>query len=133
VCTNISCLLMGGEELLEHLEHKLGVNAGGTTDDGKFTLEDVECIAACTEAPCLQVNYRYFHKITDDQFDAVVADLRAGRQARAEGQPVEIPSHGVLARIRQSIPASHAAGPADPVGGSQPVWLTDQPAMGGGS
>jgi NADH-quinone oxidoreductase subunit E len=56
VCTNISCLLMGGEELLEHLEHKLGIKAGSTTPDGKFTLEDVECIAACTEAPCMQVN-----------------------------------------------------------------------------
>ncbi|MGH9217586.1 MAG: NADH-quinone oxidoreductase subunit NuoE, partial [Acidimicrobiales bacterium] len=50
VCTNISCLLLGGEELLHHLEHRLSIKAGSTTPDGKFTLEDVECIAACTEA-----------------------------------------------------------------------------------
>ena len=51
VCTNISCLLLGGEELLHHLEDRLGIKAGGTTADGMFTIEDVECIAACTEAP----------------------------------------------------------------------------------
>jgi NADH-quinone oxidoreductase subunit E len=48
VCTNISCMLRGGEDLLEHLESRLGIHAGSTTADGKFTLEDVECIAACT-------------------------------------------------------------------------------------
>ena len=51
VCTNISCLLLGGEELLDHAEQRLGIRAGSTTADGLFTLEDVECIAACTEAP----------------------------------------------------------------------------------
>src|ERR1700759_28252 len=51
ICTNISCQLLGGYELLEHAEERLGVKAGGTTTDGMFTLEDVECIAACTEAP----------------------------------------------------------------------------------
>ena len=66
VCTNISCQLLGGEELLEHAERELGVRAGGTTADGMFTLEDVECIAACTEAPAVQVNYRYFHRLTPD-------------------------------------------------------------------
>ena len=65
VCTNISCQLVGAWELLEHAEERLGVKAGGTTDDGLFTLEDVECIAACTEAPALQVNYRYRYKVTD--------------------------------------------------------------------
>jgi NADH-quinone oxidoreductase subunit E len=87
VCTNISCLLLGGEELLHHAEQSLGVKAGGTTRDGLFTVEDVECIAACTEAPCLQINYRYFHKITHDEFDRVIDDLRAGRRD-------DIPVHG---------------------------------------
>ncbi|MBA2625771.1 MAG: NAD(P)H-dependent oxidoreductase subunit E [Acidimicrobiia bacterium] len=95
VCTNISCLLLGGEELLEHCEQRLGVNAGATTPDGTFTLEDVECIAACTEAPCLQVNYRYFHRITHDQADALFDDLRAGRR------DAEIPPHGTTTRVRQ--------------------------------
>ena len=117
ICTNIACQIMGGEELLHHAEHKLGIKAGSTTPDGKFTIEDVECIAACTEAPCLQVNYRYFHKITNDEFDALVDDLRAGKRKD------EIPPHGTLARVRQHIPADRAAGPADPKGAPEPVWL----------
>jgi NADH-quinone oxidoreductase subunit E len=56
VCTNISCQLLGAWELLEHAEERLGIKAGSTTPDGMFTIEDVECIAACTEAPALQVN-----------------------------------------------------------------------------
>ncbi len=80
VCTNISCQLLGGEELLHHAEEALGIRAGGTTDDGLFTLEDVECIAACTEAPCLQVNYRYGYRLSNDDFDRIVAELRAGRR-----------------------------------------------------
>ena len=95
ICTNISCQLVGGWELLEHVEHSLGVKPGGTTADGMFTVEDVECIAACTEAPAIQVNYRYRYKVTPAAFDAIVADLRAGKLAD------EIPAHGTLARIRQ--------------------------------
>ena len=117
ICTNISCQIMGGEELLHHAEHKLGIKSGSTTPDGKFTIEDVECIAACTEAPCLQVNYRYFHKITTDEFDELIDDLSNDRRAD------EIPPHGTLARIRQHIPADKAAGPADPYNTPEPVWL----------
>ena len=87
VCTNISCMLLGGEELLHHLEHRLGIKAGDTTPDGKFTLEDVECIAACTEAPCLQVNYRYFHRISNDEVDVLIDDLRAGKRAHEVPAP----------------------------------------------
>ena len=104
VCTNISCQLLGGEELLEHVEERLGVKAGATTADGMFTVEDVECIAACTEAPCLQVNYRYFHRITHQGFDALVDDLRAGRRSE------EIPPHGTTTRLRQTVPAGRWAG-----------------------
>lgn len=118
ICTNISCQIMGGEELLHHAESTLGIKGGSTTEDGLFTIEDVECIAACTEAPCLQVNYRYFHKISHDQFDDLVADLRDGRRAD------EIPPHGTLARIRQHIPADLAVGPVDPSDSTEPVWLS---------
>jgi NADH-quinone oxidoreductase subunit E len=117
VCTNISCMLVGGEELLEHAEKTLGIQAGSTTADGLFTLSDVECIAACTEAPCLQVNYRYRHRISHDEFDALVDDLRAGRLSD------EVPPHGTLARIRQHIPPGRAAGPADPDASIEPVWI----------
>ena len=117
VCTNIACMLVGGEELLEHLEGTLGIRPGSTTDDGLFTLEDVECIAACTEAPCLTVNYRYFHRVSHEDVDALLADLRAGRRAH------EIPPHGVLARERQRIPADRRAGPAVPGECETPVWM----------
>jgi NADH-quinone oxidoreductase subunit E len=117
VCTNISCLLMGGEELLEHVEHKLGIKAGSTTPDGKFTLEDVECIAACTEAPCLQVNYRYFHKISNDQVDELLDDLNAGRLAH------EVPKHGTLSRVRQQVAPERRARVARPTQNIEPVWL----------
>jgi NADH-quinone oxidoreductase subunit E len=117
VCSNISCMLLGGEELLRHLEGRLGIRAGSTTADGTFTLEDVECIAACTEAPCLQVNYRYFYKVTPDAADALLEDLRAGRRA------TEVPKHGVLARERQRIPADRRAGNAVPGVSEEPVWL----------
>lgn len=123
VCTNIACLLVGGEELLEHLEDRLGIKPGGTSADGAFTLEDVECIAACTEAPCLQVNYRYFYKVTPDAADALLDDLRAGRRAH------EVPKHGTLARIRQAIPQDRRAGNAVPGVAEEPVWFrTAEPA-----
>jgi NADH-quinone oxidoreductase subunit E len=117
VCTNISCLLCGGEELLEHLEERLGIKAGSTTADGKFTLEDVECIAACTEAPCLQINYRYFHKVTNQDVDALLDDLRAGRLAH------EVPKHGTLARVRQQVSPDRRARVARPDQNIEPLWL----------
>ena len=94
ICTNIACLLNGGYELLEHAEESLGVKAGGTTADGQFTLEEVECIALCGEAPCLAVNWRFFGRVTNEAFDQLVADLRAGKLAD------EIPTHGTLCRGR---------------------------------
>ena len=115
VCTNISCMLMGGEELLHDLERKLGVKAGSTTPDGKFTLEDVECIAACTEAPCLQVNYRYFHRVTHGEVSQLIDDLRSGNRT-------DVPRHGTLSRVRQVLPEDRA-GSISPENGVEPVWL----------
>ena len=127
VCTNVSCQLLGGEELLEHAESTLGVRAGGTTDDGLFTVEDVECVAACTEAPCFTVNYRYFHRADTETFDEVVADLRAGRSPLvrgAAGDGGDIPDHGTLGRVRQHVPDDRRAGvvPPEDVTGS-PAWM----------
>ncbi len=127
VCTSIACFLNGGDELLHHAEQTLGIGPGATTDDGLFSIEGYECIAACTEAPCLQVNYRYFHRVSNADFDSLVEDLRAGRRTE------EIPPHGTLARIRQHIPAERAAGPAAPTGVPEPVWLGDDPALSNGS
>ena len=117
VCTNISCQLVGGEELLHHAEKTLGIKSGNTTPDGLFTIEDVECIAACTEAPCLQVNYRYRHRITHGEFDQMVDDLRNGRLDD------EVPAHGTLARVRQTIPVDRRAGAVSPDDDREPGWL----------
>jgi NADH-quinone oxidoreductase subunit E len=124
VCTNISCVLLGADELLEHAEHRLGVRAGGTTEDGTITLEAAECIAACTEAPCLQVNYRYRYRMTPEGFDELVDDLRAGRL------DAEVPPHGTLARIRQRIPADRRVGPVSPDDDRAPVWMKAAEAAG---
>ena len=102
VCIGISCHLMGAWELVEHAEHVLGVKDGSTSEDGMFTLEAVECIAACTEAPAVSVNHRYRHKVSPADLERVVDDLRAGRLAD------EIPPHGTLARVRQRTPANWA-------------------------
>ena len=117
VCTNISCQLLGAEDLLAHAESHLGIQAGSTTADGLFTLEDVECIAACTEAPCLQVNYRYFTRVTANDFDGLVDDLREGRRGDA------VPEHGVVARVRQQIPDDRRAGAVAPDDATRPVWI----------
>ncbi len=127
VCTNVSCQLLGGEELLDHVESTLGVRAGGTTDDGLFTVEDVECVAACTEAPCFTVNYRYFHRADVDILDEVVADIRAGRsplERGAAGDGGELPEHGTLGRVRQHVTADRVAGVVAPeqVDGP-PSWM----------
>lgn len=127
VCTNIACQLLGGEELLHHAEHTLGIKPGGTTADGLFTLEDVECIAACTEAPCFQVNYRYFNRTSPEAFDEVIATIRSGRDPLAShGNSADagpLPPHGTLARVRQSIPADRLGGVIPPEDATEPVWL----------
>jgi NADH-quinone oxidoreductase subunit E len=102
ICTNISCMLNGSDELLEHAEQHLGVPAGGTTDDGVFTLERMECLAACGGAPCLQVNYRYVENVTSASFDRLVADLRADRRTE------EFPPHGTLSRVPLPVPTTPA-------------------------
>jgi len=127
VCTNIACQLLGGEELLHHAEKTLGIRPGGTTDDGLFTLEDVECIAACTEAPCMQVNYRYGLRLSTDDFDQIIADLRAGRHPEGliTANPGEaVPGHGTLGLSRQHLVDAKTAGIFAPEEVNEaPVWL----------
>jgi NADH-quinone oxidoreductase subunit E len=118
ICMTMSCQLLGAEELMHHAEHKLGIKAGSTTPDGMFTLEHAECQAACTEAPCLQVNYRHRFRVTPADLDTMIDQLQEGR---LDG---EIPAHGTLARVRQQIPHERAVGavpPEDVVGA--PVWM----------
>src|SRR5271167_2672595 len=76
VCTNISCLVRGGEEILRHCAKKLGVGNKGTTSDGMFTLEEVECIGACSWAPAAQVNYDFHENLTPEKMDSVLDACR---------------------------------------------------------
>ena len=96
----------GAEELLHHAEHRLGIKAGNTTPDGLFTIEDVECVAACTEAPCLTVNYRYFYKVDPEDFDVIVEDLRNGRRPTRKAAET---GADIFVEPEQAIPGSTPA------------------------
>ena len=76
VCTNIACLLRGGEEILDHCKKKLGIGHKGTTPDGLFSLEEVECIGACSWAPAAQVNYEFHENLTPQQMDKVLDEYK---------------------------------------------------------
>ena len=76
ICTNLSCQLLGADALLAHLEQRLAIEAGGTTDDGLFTLSGVECLGACEGAPMMQVNDGYFLiNLTTDGIDGILDGL----------------------------------------------------------
>ncbi|MGC5039412.1 MULTISPECIES: NADH-quinone oxidoreductase subunit NuoE [unclassified Streptomyces] len=79
VCTNTLCAVMGGDAIYEELQEHLGVGNGETTDDGKVTLEHIECNAACDFAPVVMVNWEFFDNQTPDSAKRLVDDLRAGR------------------------------------------------------
>ena len=76
ICTNISCLLTGGEELWNSACSKLGIGHKEVTPDGQVSLEEVECIGACSWAPALQVNYDFYHGVTPQQLDQLLDSLR---------------------------------------------------------
>ena len=76
VCTNIACMLRGGEELLDHCKKRLGIGHKGTTQDGLFSLEEVECIGACSWAPAVQVNYDYHESLTNAKMDRVLDEYK---------------------------------------------------------
>jgi len=76
VCTNLTCSICGGYEILRYLEQKLGIQVGETTPDGQFTLTEVECLNDCGNAPVMQVGDRYFGNLTPEKIDALLEELR---------------------------------------------------------
>ena len=76
VCTNISCMLRGGNEMLQHCKDRLGIGNKETTPDGVFSLEEVECIGVCCWAPAVQVNYDFHDNLTNEKMDAVLESYR---------------------------------------------------------
>ena len=93
VCTNISCMLRGGYDILRHIETKLGVKAGETTADGAFTVVEEECLAACANAPMMICGNDYYLDLTTDKVDAILDDMR--RRYR-EQQKTAAPDHRTL-------------------------------------
>jgi NADH-quinone oxidoreductase subunit E len=77
VCTNICCMLRGGEEMYDHARKKLGIGHKMTTDDGTFSLEEVECIGACSWGPAMQVNYDFHENLTEEKFDQIIEEYAA--------------------------------------------------------
>ncbi len=75
VCTNISCMLRGSDDVVTHFKNKLGISLGETTSDNKFTLKEVECLGACGGAPMMQVGKDYHENLTPEKIDEILAAL----------------------------------------------------------
>ena len=75
VCTNVSCMICGSESIVEHLEKKLGIKLGQTSEDGRFTLKEVECLGACGGAPMLQIGKQYYENLTPELVDSILDGL----------------------------------------------------------
>jgi len=76
VCTNIACMLRGGEELFNHCRKRLGIGHKGTTQDGLFSLEEVECIGSCSWAPAVQVNYDFHENLTNGKMEQILDECK---------------------------------------------------------
>jgi NADH-quinone oxidoreductase subunit E len=83
VCTNIACQAVGGEQLMEHACKKLGLKNKEVSEDGLISLEEVECMGACSWAPAIQINYDFHHYVTSERFDLLVESLRDGNYKKA--------------------------------------------------
>lgn len=83
VCTNISCMLRGGYDIFDRFQDELGIGHKGVTQDGMFSLEEVECIGVCCWAPAIQVNYDFHDELTPDRVPAILDQYRV--QAKSEG------------------------------------------------
>jgi NADH-quinone oxidoreductase subunit E len=76
ICTNISCMLRGADDIVEHVEKKLGTKLGQSTDDGRiFLKKEEECVAACCGAPAMMVNHKYYENLTTEQVDEILDGL----------------------------------------------------------
>jgi NADH-quinone oxidoreductase subunit E len=75
VCTNVSCMLKGGYDVLDYISQKLNIKTGETSADGKFTLTEVECLGSCGTAPMLQVNNYFEEDLTKEKIDKLISEL----------------------------------------------------------
>jgi len=100
VCTNISCMLRGGNELYKHVQKRLGIGHKEVSASGTFSLEEVECIGACTGAPAMQVNYDFHEELDADKVDAILEQLEAGKVPK----PVPVISGALHPRDAAEVP-----------------------------
>ncbi len=75
ICTNISCMLCGSDDVVAHFKKRLGIGLGETTEDGRITLKEVECLGACVGAPMLQIDKNYYENLTPETIDAILDGL----------------------------------------------------------
>ena len=75
VCTNVSCMINGSDDIFEHLSNKLGIGFGEVTADGRFTLKEVECLGACGGAPMMQIGHTYYENLTPELVDQILDGL----------------------------------------------------------
>jgi NADH-quinone oxidoreductase subunit E len=104
VCTNTLCAIMGGDRIFEEVSEHLGVGHDETTEDGRITLERVECNAACDFAPVVMVNWEFFDNQTPESTKAVVDDLRAGKDVTPTRGPSKVCTFKQVSRVLAGFP-----------------------------
>ena len=121
VCVTALCAVMGGDALMEHVEDKLGIHPGETTADGTFSLEAVECNAACDFAPVMMVNWEFMDNMDPEKADRLLDDLAAGKPVEST-RGATITSWKEAERVIAGFPDGRAdEGPA--AGGASLVGL----------
>ncbi|MBF0256408.1 MAG: NAD(P)H-dependent oxidoreductase subunit E [Gammaproteobacteria bacterium] len=75
ICTNVSCMICGSDQVVSHLKKRLGIGLGETTEDGRFSLKEVECLGACGGAPMFQIGTQYYENLTPEGIDAILDGL----------------------------------------------------------
>jgi len=91
VCKTLACSLVGAMSIVEHIQNKLGISVGGSTEDGVFSLKVVECLAACGSAPMMQINDRYYEHLTPEKVDQILSDLRQRGESELATGPFMLP------------------------------------------
>lgn len=94
ICHNISCMLLGADDLIHHCERRLGISAGETTADGTFTLSRVECLGACAHAPAMQIGPKYHENVSRETVDRLIDDLRNAPSEVAQPVQAKMPEQG---------------------------------------
>jgi len=113
ICTNPSCALLGGKRLYERAKEILGPQCEHITEDGLFTLEEEECLAACEQAPVVAVNYVYYDKVTSEGLDRMLRDIAAGYVPEASRGGVP----GTLKDVSKLLAGVYGLRPRETAGG----------------